>query len=187
MYKNSKAINKYNFAFLLLSLLFFSSCSKSLTPFTERLYDEFDWTDSELEKIQFYLSEDIVLKRVRANDKAKIDDGKIRVQDNKEVEQIVFEKGTPGVFVNSSKKNRIAVSFENRSGAFLMFGPNKKADGKYALLAKDWERSYGVISYNGVDYRTDSSSAYSILMVDIQKARNVKYKKKTVGGREVSR
>jgi len=163
-----------------------SSCSPSLTPFTQNLYEEFDWSDKEMKQIQFYLSEDIVLRKSRGGSKSDIDDGTIKVVRGSEVEEVVFKKGTQGVFAFSPREDRIAISFENAGkDAFLMFGPNKRAQGKFVLLAKDWEKNYGKIQYNGAVYETSSQSAYSSLMVDLKKARKVQYRKKTVGGRSV--
>ena len=51
---------KYHSLFLVLGLVVFSSCGPKLTPFTQDLYDENGWTDDDLERIQFYLSEDII-------------------------------------------------------------------------------------------------------------------------------
>ena len=67
-----------------------------------------------------------------------------------------------------------------------MFGPSEKNNGRYTLLAKDWQRSTGVITYGGIEYRTGSESAYAALMVDIKKANNNKVSSKTAKGRKVN-
>lgn len=177
----------FKILFASISLMFFlSSCSKKLTPFTERLHDQYRWTDSDLERIQFYLSEDIVLRRVMSGGKSEIAEGKIRSIDGKQVEEIVFKKGTPGVFVFSPKSDRMGISFETGGGdAFLMFGPNSKLNGKYVLLAKDWDRRTGKVTYDGKTYSTSYESAYATLLVDLKTAQQVKYSKTTVGGRTV--
>jgi len=171
------------FYFLLLAFGL-SSCSPKLSPFTQRMYDEFSWTESDLKQIQFYLSEDVVLIRDKGADDSRINDGKIRVEDNRQVERVVFKKGTPGVLLDSPRENRFAISFDD-SDNYLIFGPSKKNGGRYTLRAKDWSRSHGRISYNGTTYRTSSSSAYAALMVDIKKARSTDYRSKKVKGRRV--
>ena len=47
--------------------LLLTSCSPTLTPFTQKLYEENKWTNDELKQIQFYISDDIVLRRKAEN------------------------------------------------------------------------------------------------------------------------
>ncbi len=173
-----------NIGLLFITAILLSSCSPKLTPFTQRMYDDFSWSDSELKQIQFYLSDDIVLRREKGSDDSRIDDGKIRVKDGRQVDEIVFKKGTPGVVVFTPKDNRFAVSFDN-SDNYLIFGPSKKNGGRYSLRAKDWERRYGIITYNGANYYTEVNSAFTTLMVDIKKANKVDYNSEKVSGRRV--
>jgi hypothetical protein len=170
---------------LLGIIVLFSSCSKSLTPFSQRLYDRYDWTENELSKIQFYLSDDIVLHRVLGSKESKITEGKIRIIDGVEVEEIIFKKGTPGVFVFSPKANRFGISFEEDDDSFLMFGPNPKQGGKYVLLAKEWQKERGKVTYKGKVYETARYSSFATLMVDLKKAEKNRYKSKTVSGRKI--
>lgn len=172
------------YAAVFLGLFFFSSCSPKLTPFTQRMYDEFSWSDSELKSIQFYLSDDIRLTRDVGSEDSDIEDGKIRVKDGRRVEEIVFKKGTPGIVVYMPKENRFAVSFED-NGRYLIFGPSKQYGGRYTLRAKDWKRRYGRITYGDKEYFTDNESAFTALMVDIKKANKIKYNSEKVEGRRV--
>lgn len=169
----------------LLALVTFSSCGKNLKYFTEDLYDEYRWSEQELKSIQFYVSEDIVLYRGDNDDDSRIKDGKILVENDRKVEEVIIKKGTPGVFVMSPKENRFAISFASDNDEFLMFGPNSKANGKFVLLAKEWERRSGEISYGGKTWRTSSDSAYAGLMVDIKKAGKTKYQTEKADGRRV--
>ena len=161
------------------------SCSKNLRYYTAGMQNEFKWSDRELATIQFYLSQDIILYKSLESEETEISKGKIRVTDGGRVEEVVIEKGTPGVFVHSPKTNRLAISFEDDDSKFLMFGPNKKAKGRFVLLAKDWERNYGKISYGDEVYETSTSSAYAALMVDIEKAKNIRYSSRTAEGKRV--
>lgn len=166
-------------------MLLLTSCGTNYQFFTQDLYDDYNWSENELQKIQFYVSEDIVLFRKLSGENTKITKGKIRVVDGSEVEEVIIEKGTPGVFVQSPKSNRFGISFESDTTNFLMFGPNKKANGRYVLLAKDWNRRSGIISYGGQEWGTSSASAYAALMVDIKKAKKVKYKTSKAEGNRV--
>ncbi|MEM1319957.1 MAG: hypothetical protein AAGG75_06840 [Bacteroidota bacterium] len=171
---------------LSLLLIGLSSCSPKLTPFTQRLYEENRWTNEELKRIQFYLSEDIVLRREVSGGSSEIISGEIKMVDGQKVEEIVIRKGTPGVFVFSPKSERFAVSFEGGSDErYLMFGPNPKNGNRYALLASNWRRRRGQVTYDGRKYYTPGESAYASLLVDLKRVRKVSVKSRTAKGRTV--
>lgn len=172
----------FSFAFITL----FTSCSPKLTPMTEAMVDEMDWSSAEFERIQFYLSDDIVLRREARSGDASIREGKIRVINGRKIEEIIFEKGTPGVFVFSPNDENVAISFEDGGQSrYLMFGPSPKFNDRYVLLAKDWDRRSGKITYDGQVYNTTSESAFASLMVDLKHARQSTVKSRRVKGRTV--
>lgn len=179
---------KFIIPIALLGILL-TSCSPKLTPFTEDLYQENNWSESDLKKIQFYVSKDIVLRRQAVKGSSKIERGEIKVVDGKRVEEIVIRKGTPGVFLFQPKENRFAISFESREydDPYLIFGPSKKARGRYVLRAKDWDsdRRGGKITYDDKTFYTPTESAYAVLMVDLKRFRDTKVKSRTAGGRKV--
>ena len=171
------------FAVLIATL---ASCSPRLTPFTANLRNKYEWTDADLEKIQFYLSDDIILYREIKDGNAKIADGAIKIKNGRKVEEIKFPKRTPGVFVLEPKTNQFAISFETTDdNRYLMFGPSKKRGAEFVLLAADWKKDRGRISYNDKIYYTSDESAYASLMVDLTKARKLSVKRKTVKGRTI--
>lgn len=171
---------------VVISLLTFSACSNNLKYFTTDLYRENNWSASELERVQFYLSEDIVLQRKLRGENTKITNGKIRVVDGSKIEEVIIEKGTPGILIESPARDKFAISFDSSDESkFLMFGVNPKANGKYVLLAKDWKRRYGTISYGNELYETSNVSAYAALMVDIKKARKVQVKSQRARGNRI--
>lgn len=165
--------------------MFMTSCSPTLNYYTERMHNDFRLSESELQRVQFYLSHDIVLYRDLGRNESRITEGKIKVVDGREVEEIIFPKSTPGVMIFSPKEDRFAVSFEEGEDSFLMFGPNKKAGGKFVLLAKEWDRRVGRVTYKGKIYNTDSNSAMAALLVDVDKARKISRKTQKVSGRKI--
>lgn len=173
------------FASAVLSTLL-ASCAPTLTPFTQELYDKHRWTDSELKKIQFYLSEDVLLKRQMSSGESHITGGKIRIEDGRRIEEIRIPSGTPGVLLFKPKEKRFAVSFEsNDDDLYLMFGPNPKLKNRYALLAKEWDDEQGKIHYNGNLYDVDAKSALAALMVDMKKTGTTEYDSRKAEGRRV--
>lgn len=175
--------------YIIFGLGLFSSCSPTLTPFTENMFSDYRWNDAELQSIQFYLSRDIRLYRDVGEDQSTISNGKIKLVNGRKVEEINFRKGTPGVFLFRPKDGKnFAISFENSETGeekYLMFGPNEKMSGRYVLLAKDWARRNGKVTYGGNVYETDNESAFAALMVDVDAARRVSVKQTTVSGRKL--
>lgn len=169
-------------------LLSISACSPTLTSFTQRMYDQYDWTESELKRIQFYVSDDIVLRRQLTGGKSEIISGEIKVIDGREVEEVIIRRKTPGVLIFLPKENRFAISFEaDGDDRYLVFGPNPKAGNRYALLASEWNRRNGRVTYEGRKFSVDASSAFASLMVDLKKIRKISVSTRTARGRKVNR
>lgn len=167
-----------------MAVFVLSSCSKKLSYFTDNLYDEYNWSEEDIKQIQFYLSSDIVLFREAVSDNVNITEGKIKIRDGRKVEEIVFKEGTPGLMIFSPKQNRFAVSFEEND-KYLMFGSNEKAGGRFVLLAKDWKKRTGEVTYGGETYYTSSASALASLLVDLDTVGKTRYQTQKVKGRTI--
>ena len=170
----------------LFFLVLLSSCGPKLTPFTQQLYEEQEWSDAELKRIQFYTSEDIVLVRELKKGDSEIVSGEIKIRNGKKVDEVVIKKGTPGVLLFRPKEDKFAISFEaGNDNRFLVFGASKKRRGQYRLQAKDWNRNYGKVKYEGKIYRTSSDSAYATLLVDLKRVRNTEVRSRVAEGRTI--
>lgn len=175
------------FILLIIALVGFNSCNSGLKPFTQDLYYENDWSDEDLERIQFYLSDDIILRRGVTEGSTTIDSGKIKTIKGEKIEEVKIKKGTPGVFLFRPKDDLFAVSFDSGDKSYLIFGPSEKNNGEYTLRAAEWDKSkgQGEVTYNGKKYYTPTESAYSILMVNLKKAGSTDIKSKTAKGRTI--
>lgn len=168
-----------------LVVLFLASCAPSLKYYTKEIHDDSRWSDSELGKIQFYLSNDIFLWRDVNRGESVITNGKIKMVDGREVEEIVIKKGHLEHFY-FHPKNHYAVSFDNNDDSkYLIFGPSEKVNGRYVLLAKDWDRRFGKVTYGDKVYKTTNESAFAYLMVDVDKTRRTKVSTTKAPGRKV--
>ena len=67
----------------------------------------------------------------------------------------------------------------------MIFGAAKRRRGQYRLQAKDWNRNYGKVTYEGKTYRTSSESQYATLMVDLKRIKNTEVRKRVAKGRTV--
>ncbi|MBK8954718.1 MAG: hypothetical protein IPM34_04070 [Saprospiraceae bacterium] len=180
---------KYTSAILTLGAMFLiTACSPTLTPFTQKLYDDYKWNEEDLRRIQFYISEDIILRRKFTDGESRIQDGKIKTVRGEKVEEIIFRSGTPCVYLFSPKSNRFAISFESSDPPkYLMFGPNPKYSSRFMLLGKEWDRNTGTITYNNQNWYTTTESAVSCLLVDLQKANFTEHQSEVVKGQRVDR
>lgn len=177
-----------NFFFLLALVFLATSCGPRLSPFTKRLYEEQNWSKSDLSRIQYYLSEDLVLTRELRDGKTEIERGQIKIVDGREVEQIVFKRNTPGVFVFAPKEGHMAISFETNDENYLIFGANPRAGNRYTLLAGEWSRRgrYGKVQYAGREWRVSTSDALAAILVPLKRERNKDVNGRVVGGRKVN-
>ena len=176
----------YIFSSLFGLLFLFSSCAPTLSPFTQNLYEENNWSTDQLKQIQFYLSKDIVLFRELSAGKSEIIEGEIKIVNGKKRDQITFKNGTPGVFMFSPKTNRFAVSFEEAGDdRFLIFGPSPKAANRYVLMASDWNRRNGTVTYAGKKWTVDASNAFAALLVDLKRLNAVDVNTRVASGRRI--
>ncbi|MBL7816408.1 MAG: hypothetical protein JNL70_15415 [Saprospiraceae bacterium] len=178
------SINLFFAAFFIISL---SSCGRELRPFTTNILREGNWSDSELSKIQFYLSDDIVIRRKLTEGSNEISSGgSIKIVKGEKVEEVRVKAGTPGVFLFRANDNHFAIGFDaTNDKRYLMFGANPKRQGSYVLLASEWKDRYGKVRYDDRFFFTDEQSAIASLLVDFRKIRHTEVSSRTERGRKV--
>src|SRR4030095_14374833 len=170
---------------ILIFVFFFTACSPQYTYFTKSLYEQEKWSEEDIMRIQFFISEDIVLSRYLSEGETSISEGKIIIVEGRKVQQVVIEAFTPGVLVFMPETDRFAISFEEGDNdAYLMFGPNLKYEERFALLAQDWAEESGTVHYKGQPYEVDVNSAFAALMVDLKHGED-QYETRNVQGRTI--
>ena len=173
-----------NLLLLVTIILSMTACSR-LTYFTSDLYDRYNWSEDELQRIQFYLSDEIVLQRRLTKGTKEIIAGDVKIVDGERVEIVKIPKGTPGVVEYMPDKKRMAIKFEEGEENNLMFGPNPKMDDRFMLLASEWRRNSGIVHYNGKKFRTKAGSQLAALMIDLKKVTQRDTKVRTAKGVKV--
>ncbi len=182
----SKAVTVFGAAFL----LFFTACAPELVPFSQKIMDEAKISDSDLKRVQFYLSEDVVLGRQITEGSGGVESGgRLRIERGKRIEEVVIRRGTPGVllFKPDGKPNHFAIGFDDKSDKrFLMFGPNPKQGGQFVLLATRWEGKNGEIRYDDRTFFVQGdAAAFARLMVDLRKINKTEISSSRAKGRRV--
>ncbi len=171
---------------LFFTALLGTSCSQRLTILDSDIRKDNGWSEAELSKIQFYLSEDLILTRERSSGSTAIVEGRVRVKDGRNVEEIVFERGTPGVVLFSPADNQLAIGFDARhDDRYLMFGANPKRSEEYTLLAKEWNRYSGKVTYDKKEWDVSSASADITLLFDMRRTGTTNRNTRSVGGRRL--
>lgn len=171
--------------FLGVLVLALTACSTTrYRSLTRELITTADWGEADLKKLQFYVSDDIILRRKVTDSKAKIISGKIVSKDGAKYEEIIIRSGTPGTMLFSPDNERIAIGFDkDDSKSFLMFGSSDKRDGAFVLLATDWDKNGGTVTYGGKEYQTSAASAYVTLLILTENEGSTEFKRRTAPGR----
>ncbi len=170
---------------LFVSLISFLSSCKNLVPYTDAMKKKYNWGESEIKRIQFYVSHDVVLHREAIKGSTDIVQGKIKTIHGSKVEEIIIPAGTKGVVTEIPNDKKLLVSFEQSDDRYLSFGVNPNASDKYVLLASDWKNEMGKVHYAGNEYYTEPDSKYASLLVDIRKIENMEVKQRVAKGRKV--
>ena len=174
------------FAPVLSIIIILTSCGPQLRPFTSNVLKEGQWNDSELKRIQFYLSDDIVINRALTEGTSEITSGTIKIVKGQKIEEVRIPRGTPGVFLFRDKGDHFAIGFDaNSDKRYLMFGPNPKMRGNYVLLASEWKDRQGKVRFDDKFFFTNPDATWASLMVDLRKIRKVEVTSSTVKGRKV--
>lgn len=171
--------------FLLVPIFILSSC-KTFVPFTNKLKTDNSWNESDIKKIQFYLSNTITLHRQLGNSETKIESGVIKTVDGKKVEEIIIKKGTPGIVTNFADKKRMAVSFEIDDSHYLTFGSYENRDGRYYLMLKDYQKDkWSKVTYVQKEFYISPASLQAFLQVDMKKILKEVRDQRVAGGRKL--
>lgn len=146
---------------LLFAAVLLSSCSMNRIYLTVQTKLEIEKAGVQMNQIQFYNSEEIVLVRELKQEELKVAEGKVRVENGRNIEEIIIPANTPGVCELFDEKT-LKVSFESGNGRSLPFLVERKGDvvveGSYFKIgAKEWVRSdrgyrEGKIDYDGKIY-----------------------------------
>jgi hypothetical protein len=170
-----------------LCVLIAVGCSRELRPFTANILQEGGWSDTDLQKIQFYLSDDIVIRRNLTEGSSEITSGTIKIVKGRKVEEVRIKRGTPGTFLFRANKDNFAIGFDaNSDKRFLMFGANPKRQGSYVLLASEWKDRLGKVRYDDRFYFAEEESALAGLLVDLKKIQSVEINSRVESGRKVN-
>lgn len=170
----------------------------------DRVQERFAWTDGwagrygltpeQLRDVQFWVSDDILLRRIATAGRRDVLRGRLYEQNDKAVDEIFVKAGTPGIVVGSGH-DWIAVSFE--PGSFLYFtarrdgmllAPTRSGDTDFfRLWAQDWRGGAGIVPVNGVLYEATPASSNAYLEFERESIARTSNTRHVLQGRQVYR
>ena len=169
--------------YLLLPFIILSSC-KMYVPFTKDLKTKNSWSQNDIKKIQFYVSNTIILHRELGKSETKIESGVIKTVDGKKIEEVIIKKGTPGIVTTFTDKGSMAVSFEIDDVYYLTFGSYVNRGGRYYLMLRE-KNTYSKVTYVSKEYFISPESVQSFLQVDMKRINQEERNQRVAGGRKL--
>jgi len=173
----------YVLLFGLSFLILTSSCSKTIY-FTQDMRNNLNKNFLSMDKIQFYNSKKIILRRNLSYADTKVARGEIKLINGQYVEKIIIPKNTPGVAV-SEGGNSISIAFENGPYRFLKFVLDNKNE--YQISADKWSNDYGKVKYDTLVYYIEPRSSRAVLKVIKNDRYNLQKNTRRVKGKTVGR
>lgn len=177
---------------ILMIGLFLVNCA-SQVPFNNQLISKYNLTIEELDSLQFYLSERVILKREVTTIYKKEISGThtLHSKEGKMIEEVTFKKMLPGI-VESFNQGSINIKFEpigsieftNSPGQFSKYREPTKSTKYYINLSKyniNMFDAFG-IEYQGNVYQVDPTGWKSFLIVKEVDLDEIERKRRSVTG-----
>jgi hypothetical protein len=169
---------------IVIAALILVSCGQKVA-FTSQLKEEYNLTEANMKKVQFYNSSTIILMRRNTVGSQTTNDGVLVTNQSSEQDRIIIPANTKCVFDSYGEDGEVVIRFEVGSGRVLKFAVRQQqTTGKYYLIAK-WGDKGGELTYGNVVYNIDSTSGNAYLMVVLKKLNKTKRKDRLVKGMRV--
>jgi hypothetical protein len=172
-----------NLILLFTAIITLSSC-KNMVPYTDALRQKYNWSESDLKRIQFYTSDAIILQRKVVDGETRIQEGKIKTINGEKIEEIIIRSGTQGILVQEAS-GKLSISFEKNNSYFINFGKNVNMNNRFSIAFSSLQNKIGTINYNGTKYFTAPETVDAILMVDMRRIDNSELNQRVAKGRKV--
>lgn len=151
-------IKKVMFIPVVLLAIMLTSCVKTVT-FSHSMRERVNLLDDDLKKVQFYVSEKLVIQREFVNWRTEINnEHDLRQIGNHYLETVIINPDTPGIVVEVND-DELHVSFEPDPNFYLVFchdcSERKSDDDLYTLLywkvkGKELETVENTVLYDGI-------------------------------------
>jgi len=178
--------NIKSFLFILTLVLAVSACKQKIS-YTRDTLKRYNLTESEIDKLQYYLNGDVVLYNGSKDGNTTLEDGEIVVNEEQNSDKIIFRSGTKGILEKSISPNKISIRFENGEGRTLIFG-SSSMKGRYTLQAEKWNpNGQGQITYGGDTYFTSKYSKNAYIVIKLRKNSDRNSSQRVVKGKKLKK
>lgn len=178
---------------LLFITVVLSSCSTSRLYLTVDTRKQIEKAEIALTQVQFFNSEEIVLIRQLSKEDIGVDKGRIRIENGRQVEEVIIPRNTPGVCELFDEKT-LKVSFETGDGKQIPFLVERRngtvtEDSHFKIGAKEWVTTsrgnkVGKVDYDGKVY-TLIRGLNSRLLIEKSTLNNVERDTRVAKGRKL--
>lgn len=178
--------NKFFAAAFLIGGMLFASCSPKI-PFTQSVRDQYKLSPAELQKIQFYTSDPIVLRKGTAAEREKTtEDGKLIIKSGKSIQQVIIKAKTPGAVDQVVDVNSFKVAFEDGAEKSFVFSSSGDRNGYYRIVPASREGGKLKINYGGDSYYAVDGSEGAVLLFKMKSLKELKVVEKVAKGKKVN-
>jgi hypothetical protein len=149
-----------------------------------------DMLDTDLQRLQFYVSSPILLTRELASEEKGVSSGhRFRIAKGRRIEEVFIDSNTPGVVVGMREQSFL-VSFEpaveGKDVALAFSLSQERQGGNYYLVGDNWTPEGGRVRYGEKDFHASTESADAYLMIDYVMIEKVREEHRTLKGRRLS-
>ncbi|MEC4673556.1 MAG: hypothetical protein VST68_05160 [Nitrospirota bacterium] len=152
-------------------------------PFTQSLRLEHNLTPMEIRNLQFYVSDPIHLHQSLSSGETEVMGGKLVTKHGKFVEEIIVNKGTPGVAVKVEDQI-LRISFEEKTSMAFVKGMAPDPDKFFLQLEKDLEDK-NAVKFAGSWYASRDKAALAHLLIAKGNLSEVVNKRRVLPGRRI--
>jgi len=151
-----------NAIILLLLLIISYSCTDKIV-FTQDLRNSIEVKRLDLNKVQFYNSDEIVLRRELSRDSAMLAMGELKFEKGQIIDEVVIKRETPGTCEKYDKKS-ISIAFEEGEGKLIRFVKEEKSN-TYVLYMVPDAQNYGTLDFDSLRFYVRKGGANAKLLI----------------------
>jgi len=176
------------------TFLFSCSSSKKLAkncvPFTRDLKLKLESSNINLNQVQFYVDQELVLSRNMGVQKVEVKSGLVKLKNGQYINEVIIPAYTPGV-CSGIDNDKLMVSFE-KGNSTLAFGPGSGYTfNDFVLYGTEWKNGTAAVNYNSSKFRASCGSCSDVASVTLLIKKKVfekmDRKSRTLKGRTVSK
>jgi hypothetical protein len=164
-----------------------ASCGVKV-PFDKSIQDKYSLSsEKSLKKVQFYISETIILKKSEASgNQGTNEDGVLVTSSDKTEDRVIFPAYSKCVFDSFGDNQELLIRFEDGIGKYLTFSTRPAMpNGKYYIAPVSDGTNAGKIVYGKESFSISGSGSGTYLMVVQKKLDRTKRKDRVVKGMKV--